>query len=84
MLRLTTIDIAEIIDKSALSPLQIRIILMCLLVAVLDGYDTQCIAFVAPNIASDWSLTRSAFASVFSCRLIRNHARLAVFGAVRG
>src|ERR1700680_5030812 len=70
LLFLTTIDIAEIIDRSAISPLQIRIMLICLLVAVLDGYDTQCIAFVAPHVATDWALTRSAFAGVFSAGLV--------------
>jgi AAHS family 4-hydroxybenzoate transporter-like MFS transporter len=67
---LTTSDIAEIIDRSALGPLQIRILLICLLVAVLDGYDTQCIAFVAPHVATEWALTRSAFAGVFSAGLV--------------
>ena len=69
LLCLTTIEITQIIDRSAISPLQIRIILICLLVAVLDGYDTQCIAFVAPHVATDWALTRSAFGGVFSAGL---------------
>ena len=66
---LTTSDVADIIDRAPISPLQVHAILVCLLVTVLDGFDTQCIAFVAPSISMEWHLARSDFAPVFSAGL---------------
>ncbi len=48
-LRETTVG--EIVDSQPLSRFQVGTLLMCALVADLDGFDTQSIGFLAPAIA---------------------------------
>jgi AAHS family 4-hydroxybenzoate transporter-like MFS transporter len=64
-----TIDVATVIDRVRLSRLQWVTILLCGLVAIFDGFDTQAIAFVAPVIARDFSVETSAFGPVFGAGL---------------
>lgn len=65
----TTHDAASAIDQAPFSSAQKRIVLLCALVAMLDGFDTQAIAFVAPVIATKWGLPISAFGAVFGAGL---------------
>lgn len=44
--------------------------LLCSLVAVCDGFDTQSIAFVAPVIAQQWGVELAGFGIVFSAGLL--------------
>ena len=46
------ISLATVLDGRRLSPLQIRILALCGLVAFLDGTDTQAIGLGAPSIAA--------------------------------
>src|SRR5262245_32302102 len=64
------IDVTAVIDRVPLSRLQIITIVLCGIVAVLDGFDTQAIAFVAPVIAGEWGLETSAFGPVFGAGLL--------------
>lgn len=63
------IDIAKLIDERGMSPLQWRAIGLCAVVAMLDGYDTQSIAFAAPAIASDWKISIASFGPGFAAGL---------------
>ena len=45
-------------------------ITLCALVAVLDGFDTFSISFVAPVIAKEWGVDRSQFGPIFSSALV--------------
>jgi AAHS family 4-hydroxybenzoate transporter-like MFS transporter len=63
-------DVSEIFDRVRLSGLQKRTIALCALVAILDGFDTQAIAFVAPVIAAQWSLDPSSFGPTFGAGLL--------------
>jgi MFS transporter, AAHS family, 4-hydroxybenzoate transporter len=47
-----------------------QIFLLCALVAVCDGFDTQAIAFVAPVIVKQWGIAPAGFGPVFSAGLI--------------
>jgi AAHS family 4-hydroxybenzoate transporter-like MFS transporter len=64
------INVSDLIDSAKLSSFQIRIIVLCGIIAVLDGFDTQAIAFVAPVIANLWGMDVSAFGSVFGAGLL--------------
>jgi AAHS family 4-hydroxybenzoate transporter-like MFS transporter len=57
-------------DHTRLGPLQITVTGLCALIAMLDGFDTQAIAYVAPRIAEDWQLTPAAFGPIFSVGLL--------------
>ena len=58
------------IDVGRLSSLQIVIMVLCAAIAMIDGFDTQSIAFVAPHIADAWSIPASSFGPVFGAGLL--------------
>jgi AAHS family 4-hydroxybenzoate transporter-like MFS transporter len=64
------LTVAEIIDQQPLSRFQITTIVLCALVMVLDGFDTQCIGFLVPSIAETFHLPLKAFTPVFAWGLI--------------
>ena len=49
---------------------QWKIALLCALVALCDGFDTQAIAFVAPVISKQWGVAPNQFGPVFSAGLV--------------
>jgi len=63
-------QVEAILDANSLSPFQICTIALCALVALIDGFDTQAIAFAAPVIAKVWSADLSLFGPVFGAGLL--------------
>jgi AAHS family 4-hydroxybenzoate transporter-like MFS transporter len=72
----------ELIESRGLSRYQVLVIAMCGLVALLDGFDTQSVAFVVPLIAKEWELPLSAFGPVFAAGLLGGLIGAIVFGAI--
>jgi AAHS family 4-hydroxybenzoate transporter-like MFS transporter len=64
-----SVDVVEFIDRQPVGGFQIRLLLACAAVLFLDGFDTQAIGFVAPALAKEWGLTKSALGPVFSAGL---------------
>lgn len=64
-----TVNVTSVIDQSPLGGFRIVTITLCAIVALLDGFDTQAIAFVASAIASDWKIDVAAFGPVFAAGL---------------
>lgn len=60
---------ASAIDAARFGPYQFRIAALCALIAGLDGFDTQAIAYVAPTIADAWRLDKAAFGPIFGVGL---------------
>ncbi|MEM7468693.1 MAG: MFS transporter, partial [Pseudomonadota bacterium] len=52
-----------------MSSLQITVVLICIIINFLDGFDVIAIAFAAPVIVRDWSLEPAALGVVFSSGL---------------
>jgi AAHS family 4-hydroxybenzoate transporter-like MFS transporter len=63
---ITTIDVADFIDRRPVSAFQIRIFASCLAVALLDGLDLQTMGLAAPTLMREWKVPAEAFATVFS------------------
>ncbi len=63
------IDISTLIDSRRLSSLQFRVIAICGSVMLVDGYNTQIIGYIAPLIAKEWGMPRSALGPIFSLGL---------------
>lgn len=76
------IDVAALIDESRIGALQVRVFGFCLLVSMLDGFDTQSIAFVAPAIARDLKLSPGEFGSLFSATMAGTAVGAAILGRV--
>jgi AAHS family 4-hydroxybenzoate transporter-like MFS transporter len=60
-----TVNVSEIIDSNRLSGFQIGIIVWCLIVALIDGFDALSIAFAAPLMAKDLAIPINAFGPIF-------------------
>jgi AAHS family 4-hydroxybenzoate transporter-like MFS transporter len=76
------IDVAGFIDEQPVSRFQIHLVLACAAVLFLDGFDTQAIGYVAPEIARDWGLARGALGPVFSAGLFGLMIGALVFGPI--
>jgi len=79
-LRETTVS--EIVDDQPLSRFQIGTLLMCGFVAILDGFDTQSIGFLAPAIAESLKVPLQSFAPVFVAGLLGLMCGAGVLGPV--
>jgi AAHS family 4-hydroxybenzoate transporter-like MFS transporter len=61
-----TLDVTKLIDERGVSRFQISVVLLCALVAILDGADTTSIAIAAATIARLLDVPMSAFGLVFA------------------
>jgi AAHS family 4-hydroxybenzoate transporter-like MFS transporter len=76
------IDIADFVDAQPIGRFQVRLLLLCASVLFLDGFDTQAIGYVAPDIARDWGLARGALGPVFSAGLLGLMIGALIFGPI--
>src|SRR6266516_248653 len=63
------IDVGAFLDTRKVGRVQIRVLVLCALILVLDGLDTQVIGYLGPALAQDWHLSRAALAPIFSAGL---------------
>jgi MFS transporter, AAHS family, 4-hydroxybenzoate transporter len=63
------VHIARLLDESPWSILQKSIVLLSAMTIIFDGMDIQMMGFAIPAIASEWGITRAAFAPVLACGL---------------
>lgn len=70
------------LDLRPLGAFQIRIIIVCALVAMIDGFDTQAIGFMAPAIATAWGVPSAAFGPIFGAGLFGGLLGAVGFGAL--
>ena len=50
----------------SLAPVQWRVVAICALILLIDGYDILAMAMIVPSLAGDWQLAPSAFAPALS------------------
>ena len=58
------------IEHARFGSFQGAIVGLCALVAMLDGFDTQAIAYVAPSIADAWAIESAGFGPIFGAGLM--------------
>lgn len=63
------IDVAAFIDDQPVGRLHIRLLILCAAVLFADGFDTQAIGYVAPELTRNWHIARGALGPVFSSGL---------------
>src|SRR3984893_1660993 len=66
----TRVDVIDLIDRHPVTGYQIGILILCMLVAALDGFDTQAIGYTAPAIAATIHLPLPQFGQVASDGLV--------------
>ena len=74
--------VASIIDQAPISALQRTVFCLCILTSVLDGFDTQVLAFVAPEIARSFGISKLQLGIVFSAALLGSAIGSSLFGSL--
>lgn len=64
-----TIELRDILNRTPLGAFRFRVVLLCWLIAVLDGFDVQSMAFVAPVLAPLWDIPRAVMGQVLTAGL---------------
>jgi MFS transporter, AAHS family, 4-hydroxybenzoate transporter len=64
------VDVIDLIDRHPVGGFQIGVLILCMLVAALDGFDTQAIGYTAPAIAGVLKLPMAQFGQVGSAGLV--------------
>ena len=62
-------DFQEFIDNNKFSKFQWMIFAVCFLVALLDGYDTVAIGYIAPSLIQEWGIQKPDLATAMSAGL---------------
>jgi AAHS family 4-hydroxybenzoate transporter-like MFS transporter len=74
------IDVIDLIDRHPVGGFQIGVLILCMLVAALDGFDTQAIGYAAPAIAGVLKLPMAQFGQVGSAGLVGAAIGALLFG----
>nr|WP_295829513.1 MFS transporter [uncultured Azospirillum sp.] len=64
-----SIDVQGFLNAHPFSRRQVGIVVLCLCIVLLDGYDTAAIAYIAPSLLTEWGLQRPDLAPVLSAAL---------------
>jgi MFS transporter, AAHS family, 4-hydroxybenzoate transporter len=64
------VDVIDLIDRHPVVGFQIGVLILCMLVAAIDGFDTQAIGYTAPAIAGVLKLPMAQFGQVGSAGLV--------------
>ena len=64
------LDIEQVIDSARLGPLHWRVLFLCALVTLLDGYDIQAMASATPTLAADWHVPPSDLRWIITAALV--------------
>jgi len=76
------IGLEAIVDGSPLGSRHAVILLICALVAAVDGFDTQSVALVAPAVSTAWHVDPSHFGMVFAAGLFGSLLGALAFGVI--
>jgi AAHS family 4-hydroxybenzoate transporter-like MFS transporter len=64
------VSIASIIERRPLGAFRLRIFLVCFLIVLMDGFDTQAIGFAAKAMSASLDIPIAVFGKVFSAGLL--------------
>lgn len=65
-----SMDPRRIMTDAPMSPLQVMVIAVTVLLNALDGFDVMSISFASPGIAAEWGIDRAGLGIVLSMELI--------------
>jgi AAHS family 4-hydroxybenzoate transporter-like MFS transporter len=66
----TKVDVIDLIDRHRVTGFQISVLALCMLVAALDGFDTQAIGYTVAEIAAQTHMPITEFGKVGSAGLL--------------
>lgn len=74
------IVVSEVLDGARFSGFHFSLIVLCTLVAIVDGFDTTALGVIAPTVSRDWGLSLPTLAPALSASLVG----MALGGAIGG
>lgn len=60
----------QLIDNSPMNLFQVWVVLLCILLNALDGFDVLAISFASPGIAQEWAISRASLGVVLAMELV--------------
>lgn len=64
------VNVQHFLNENKYSKYQWMIFAMCFLVALLDGFDTAAIGYIAPSLLGEWGVNKADLAPVLSAALL--------------
>src|SRR6202521_3806179 len=77
-----TVNVPDWIDEQKVGSFKIRVLLLCALAALLDGFAAQMIGYLAPTLARDMHLGPAALTRIFAWGLAGLMLGALIFGPV--
>jgi AAHS family 4-hydroxybenzoate transporter-like MFS transporter len=77
-----TLNVPNLIDEQKVGSFQIRILILCALAALLDGFAAQMIGYLAPSVAREMHLSPAALTPIFAWGLVGLMLGALTFGPV--
>src|SRR5216684_5247200 len=74
------LDVQQVIDQQAFGRYHLRVVALCAASVLMDGFDAQAIGFVAPSLAEQWHIQRSALSPILASGLLGMLIGALVFG----
>ncbi|MEG3135112.1 aromatic acid/H+ symport family MFS transporter [Rouxiella sp. T17] len=63
------INVKTWIDARPISPFQWRVLVLCLIIIMCDGYDAAVMGFIAPALIEHWGISRSAMGPILGAAM---------------
>ena len=65
-----SINISDLVDNSRFGAFQMRLLILCSMCLIMDGFDVQAMGYVAPSIIQEWKVPNAQLGPVFSAALV--------------
>ena len=65
----TGVDVKAWIDARPISRFQWKILFLCFVIIMLDGYDAAVMGFIAPALLEDWGISRAALGPILGAAM---------------
>ncbi|WP_043286145.1 MFS transporter [Paraburkholderia oxyphila] len=81
-IRLGSVDVTDVIDRGSMSGTAWRVLALCLIAMLVDGFDIQVITYVAPVLTRALGVNRALLGPVFSSGLVGTTLGAFIFGSL--
>jgi len=75
------IKLDDVMNSARFGAVQIRVVAICFFIAMLDGFDTQSVAFVGPSLRGIWDSSDTLFGVMFGAGLFGTMIGAMVLGS---
>jgi AAHS family 4-hydroxybenzoate transporter-like MFS transporter len=67
---MNSVNVAQVVNQGRLSPFQFLVLSFCTLAMVIDGFDVQAMAYVAPAVLKEFGIAKADLGPVFGAGLV--------------